>query len=149
MGAILAGHPGESISSFLFFTFLMAFLLGTFDRLKLTRNKRGRVVLTQTWRVLFIARPAITVPLHEYEGVVIKLSHHVGVLDWVIFVGGLLSGIIPGLIWFWAMRQDTYEVALTKDHGYAERILYRGWSESHAQEIAKTLHELSGLPYGG
>ena len=49
----------------------------------------------------------------------------------------LLFGILPGLVWwFWAMQQDTHQVALTKDHGYPERILYRGWSESRAKEMA-------------
>jgi zinc-ribbon domain len=146
MGALVADHPGESVTSLLLFTLLLAFLLGTFDRLELTRNKRGRVVLTQTWRVLFIARPTTTIPLREYEGIVINLAHDVGVLDWIVLGVLLLFGIIPGLIWwFWAMQQDTYEVALTKNHGYPERILYRGWSQSQAREIAKILHEVSGF----
>jgi hypothetical protein len=150
VGAALAGHLGESITSLFVFTVLLAFLLGTFDRVELTRSKRGRVMLTQTWRVLFIPRPTTTIPLREYEGVATKLAHDVGVLDWVILGVALLSGVIPGLIWwFWAMQQDTYEVALTKDHGYPERILYRGWSKDRAQQMAKTLHEVSGLPQEG
>src|SRR5438445_12699417 len=99
---------------------------------------------------LFLARPTTTIPLHDYEGIVINLSHDIGVLDWIILGVALLFGIIPGLVWwFWAMQQDTYQVALTKDHGYPERILYRGWSQSRAKEIARTLHEVSGLPYEG
>lgn len=150
VGAFLGGHPGESFTSWLTFTALVAFLLGTFDRLDLTRNKRGRVVLTQTWRVCFVARPTTRIPLHEYEGIVVNLSHDAGVLDWLILGVLLLSGIIPGLMWwFLAMQQDTYHVALTRDHGYPERILYRGWNQSRAKEIAKTLHDVSGLPYAG
>jgi hypothetical protein len=148
VGASVAGHPGDSVASFVFFTILLAFLLGTFDRLNLTRSKRGRVVLKQTWRVLFLARPTTTIPLRDYEGIVINLSHDVGVLDWIILGVALLFGLIPGLIWwFWAMQQDTYQVALTKDHGYPERILYRGFNESRAKEMANTLHEVTGLPY--
>ena len=107
-------------------------------------------MLTQTWRVGFIARPTTTIPLREFEGVMTNLSHDAGVLDWLIFGVLLLSGIIPGLLWwFWAIQQDTYHVALTKNHGYPECILYRGWSQSRATEIARTLHEVSGLPYHG
>jgi hypothetical protein len=150
VGTAIAGHPAESLTSLLFFTVLLAFLLGTFDRIELMRSKRGRVVLTQTWRVLFIARPTITIPLREYEGVATRLGHDVGVLDWIIFAMALLSGIIPGLIWwFWAMQQDTYEVALTKDHGYPARILYRGWNQGRAQEMVRTLQEVCGLPLEG
>jgi hypothetical protein len=150
VGAFLAGHPSESVTSVLTFTVLTAFILGTFDRLDLTRNKRGRVVLTQTWRIFFWRRPTDTIALREYEGVVTNSAHETGLIDWIILIIALLFGIIPGLIWwFWAMQQDTFQVALTKDHGYPERILYRGWSQSRAKEIARTLHEVSGLPYEG
>jgi predicted RNA-binding Zn-ribbon protein involved in translation (DUF1610 family) len=149
-GLFLGEYPGQFVTSWLVFTALLAFLLGTFDRLNLTRNKRGRVVLTQTWRVLFFARPTTAIALGEYEGVVTNLSHDVGILDWIILGIALMSGIIPGVIWwFWAMQQDTFQVALAKDHGYPERILYRGWSESRAKEIAQTLHDVGGLPHVG
>ena len=139
VGALLAGQPGDSVTSLLTFTVLMAFLLGTFDRLTLTRNSRGRVVLTQTWRVLFMARSPTPIALREYEGITVQVAYAVGPLDWIILGITLLVGILPGLIWwFWAMRRDTYTVALTKNHGFPERILYRGWSESRAQEIGRT-----------
>jgi hypothetical protein len=148
-GAILAGSLTVFLTTWLTFTILLAFVLGTFDHLDLTRNKRGKVVLTQTWRVLFFTRPATTIALREYEGVMTGLSYDVGCLDWAIFLILLPMGVVPGLWWLWAMRQNTYSVALTKDHGFPERILYRGWNQTRAKEIAQVLHEVTGLPLEG
>ena len=148
-GALLAGNIALFLTPWLTFTFLLAFVLGTFDRLDLTRNKRGKIVLQQTWRVLFFTRPTTTIPLREYEGVMTGQSYDVGCLDWAIFLVLFPLGILPGLWWLWAMRQNTFTVALTKDHGFPERILYRGWNESRAKEIARVLHEVSGLPLEG
>jgi hypothetical protein len=148
--ALFFGYWTAALTPWFCFTALLSFVLGTFDRLDLTRNKRGRVVLTQTWRVCFLARPTVTIPLREYEGIVVNLSHDVGMTDRIVLVVGFAFAIVPGLIWWlWAMQQDTFHVALTQRHGYPERYLYRGWSQTRAQEIAQVLHELSGLPYEG
>jgi hypothetical protein len=148
-GGTLSGHLGLFLGPWLTFTILLAFLLGTFDRLDLTRNKRGKVVLTQTWRVFFFRRPTTTIPLREYEGVMTGLAFDSGCLEWVILVVLLPMGILPALWWLWAMRQNTFCVALTKNHGFPELTLYRGWNQARGKEIAHTLHEVTGLPIEG
>ena len=46
-----------------------------------------------------------------------------------------------------AIRQATVTVALTRDHGYAAEILYRGWDEGHALDLAATLADAARLAY--
>src|SRR5262249_11956081 len=72
VGAVItltSGFFGSFIWAWLVFTSLLAFLLGSYDRVDLTRNKRGQVRLTKTWRICFIAKAPENVPLREYEGI--------------------------------------------------------------------------------
>ncbi len=140
------GHLGLFLPPWLTFTVLLAFVLGTYDRLDLARNKRGQVRLTKTWRICFFARPAITIPLREYEGVVTGLARDVGCLDWLIVLILLPAGILPAIVWwYFAIQPDSYFVALAKNHGYPELTLYRGRSKSMMEEIAGTLRDVTGL----
>ena len=151
LGLIAAIHDdylSAFLSSWLLFTLMLAFLLGTFDRIDLIRTKRGRAVLTRTWRIGFFARPTETIPLREYEGVTTGTARDVHILDWLIGFMLLPMGIVPGVLWwYYAIRSDSYFVALCKNHGYPELTLYRGWSAIRAKEIADTLHDMAGLPY--
>lgn len=84
----------------------------------MTRNAKGKVVLTQTWRFAFVARPPQTIRWKEYEGIRIAESDEIDLIDWLI--GGILFlyGIIPGILfWWYVLRPDKLDVMLCKDHG--------------------------------
>ncbi len=52
IGVFVGGADlGVLAGSFVLLTAILGFLLGTFDRIQLARNERGRVQLTKTWRV--------------------------------------------------------------------------------------------------
>jgi hypothetical protein len=132
----------------LFFTPILAFVVGTWDRLELRRNERGQVRLTKTWRICFLPRAAGVIPLREYEGVATGVDAEAGCWEWLIFVIMMGFGLIPGLLWwFYAIHKDTHFVALTRDHGFPELMLYRGWSEDHMRDIAESLRDVAELPY--
>src|SRR5205085_1443130 len=63
VGSLLRGEPLMFLGPWLLFTALFSFILGTFDRIDLTRDRRGRVELTKTWRVCFLERPTMEIPL--------------------------------------------------------------------------------------
>jgi hypothetical protein len=116
----------------------------------MTRNKKGRVQLSKTWRVCFLAQPTITIRLSQYEGIVSGRTRDVSFWDWLIFFVVLPAGVVPAILWWWyAIYHDSYQVALSQDHGYPEMILYRGWSEEHMRDIARTLQEATGMPWDG
>jgi ribosomal protein L37E len=150
LGGSLFGHWGVFATPYITFTALLTFVLGTFDRLDLSRDKRGRVRLTQTWRVFFFPRAPGTINLREYEGIATGPGTQGGFMDWIVFLMFLQLGILPGVFWFFfGMHQQSFYVALTKNHGFPECMLYRGWDEKRIREIAETLHEVAELPYAG
>jgi hypothetical protein len=129
---------------------MLAFLLGTYDRVDLEMNKKGRIRLTKTWRVCFVPQTTTTIRVSEYEGIVSSRLREVNLLDWVICLVVMPAGVIPSVIWWWyAIYHDSYQVALARDHGYPEMVLYRGWSEAHMREIAQTLRDVAELPWEG
>lgn len=139
---------GVFIGSFLGLSTLLAFLLGTFDRIQLTRDTRGRTQVTKIWRFAFFARPPQTTAVRGYEGISSGQHRSVTTWDtWMLFFM-LLFGILPGIIWWYLIfYRITYQVSLTRDHGFPAYIVYTGANEMQMKEIATTLRDASGLHY--
>lgn len=149
LGAKLAGDWVAFFAPWVIFTLLTAFLLGTYDRIDLTRDRRGRAELIRSWRICFFPCPPGPIDLREYEGISTSKYHDAGLVEWLIFLS-LLPGLFPAFLWWWfAIRPATVQVALTRDHGYAALILYRGWNEEQALEMAHKLSDAAQLRYTG
>ncbi|MFO0878413.1 MAG: hypothetical protein U0840_13830 [Gemmataceae bacterium] len=149
--AILAGLTGGSVVPFFFawplMTLLLSFVLGTYERLELTRDTRGRSRCVKRWRALFIPLEPETIDLRGYEGVTTGQWHDAGFIEWFVFASLLTMGVIPGLIYgYQAIYKNTYHVALALDHGHSEVYLYRGRSEEQMNAIAEAVCGASGLP---
>jgi hypothetical protein len=145
--ARLTGSPALFLVPWLLFTGMLAFVLGTYDRVDLSRNTRGKVFLSKTWRICFRPLAPVSIKVIEYEAVVTGAVHETDFWDWILFLTLFSFGVLPGLWWYiYGMSQDTYFVALARDHGYPETVLYRGWNEKHMQDIANTLREVAEMP---
>jgi hypothetical protein len=139
-GASHEGHAPYVIGGWLWLSLMVAFLTGTYDRIDLERNARGKVRLVKTWYFCFVPRPSLTVDLVQYEGIQTGQVHELDFSDYFVLMALLGFGLLPGIIWYLViMQRDTWYVALTQDHGHPELWLYRGWSESRTREIAATL----------
>jgi len=150
--SVLAGLLFQSVAFSLVpwagFAVLMAFLLGTFDRLDLVRDKRGHARLTRTWRVCFIRRPPIEMDLLQYDAVVTGISRDAGCYEWYIALTLWVFGIIPGIVWWYqVIYKVKYYVALAHSHNYPEVTLYRGNHSEQAEDIAVTLRDAARLRY--
>jgi hypothetical protein len=146
-GAYTMGSLWLYLTPWVGFTALLAFLLGTFDRVDLSRTSRGKVHLARTWRVCFWELQPVSVRLAEYEGVVTGKFREVDFWDWLVLLTLLSMGLIPGLLWWhFAFRHATFFVALSKDHGYPELTLYRGWNETQMKDMARVLREVGEYP---
>ena len=146
--AIFLGPWYISIGPWVVFVAMMAFLLGTFDRTDLARDRRGNVRLTRTWRVVFVRRPTATIDLREYDGVVTGRSLDAGCYEWFIFFTLLPFFVLPGILWWYhIIHKLKYHAALTRSHGYPEITLYRGNSQERAEEVATTLRDAAHLQY--
>jgi hypothetical protein len=150
-GILMMGLEGQWASmllSWAIFAGLSSFLLGTYPRVDLTRDQRGRVTLTKTWRACFLERPPIQFDVREFQGVRTGFDRDVHFLDWIIACLLLGVGIVPGIIWWYIFIQlDQHTVVLVREHGYGSDVLYRGVSEKMAKEIAYALDDIGGLPY--
>ncbi len=130
------------LGGWFFFTVMLAFLLGSFFHVHLSRDKKGRVKLTRTWRICFIAKPPEQIDVLEYHGVRCDLVSEFSFLEWIIFFDLLLYGIIPGILFLvLVMNRDRQVVVLTKDHGYADIILYKGTDAALAREVTSALRD--------
>jgi hypothetical protein len=127
---------------------MLAFLLGTYDRILLTRTERGRVQVTKTWRVCFMENQPTTVDAHGYEGISSGQHRTVTSWDFLIFCLLLVSGIIPGIIWYYfVFHKITYQVSFSQNHGFPAYLVYSGSSETQMQEIAYALRDATGMRY--
>ncbi len=147
--ATFTGWLSPFLVTWIFFTLLTAFLLGTYDRCDLKRSAQGKLTLTKTWRLLFVEQAPQRIPLGGHPSV------HTGYAErfndfwnWIIFVVLLCYGIVPGLLWwYFAIHQDHFYVALTDLHGNPDVYLYQGWKLDQVKDMAETLGEVTGMPY--
>lgn len=139
-GAAHEGHAFYVVGGWLWLSVMAAFLTGTYDRVDLQRNARGKVRLTKTWYFCFIPRQSTEISLVQYEGILTGQVHDLDFSDYIVLIAGIGFFFVPGIVWYFAiMQRDTWYVALTKDHGHPDLWLYRGWSEARTKEIASTL----------
>jgi hypothetical protein len=169
--AVLSGYLAAYLTSWFGGALLLAFLLGTFPRVELSRTKRGGVRLTKTWRICFIPCQTDAIPWRQYEGYSTGKADDTDMVDWVmlfvLFFSGatvswpltfpfessliraaisLVCGIfIDVLWWFYVIQRVTFYVALCKNHGYPEMMLYRGWDENMMQEMGSVIGEVTDL----
>ncbi len=136
-----------SFGPWLCFVVLMGFLLGTFDRIDLVRDKRGHAKLTRTWRVCFVRCPPTELDLLPYDAVVTGVSADAGCYEWFIAVT-LLPLIVPAIVWWYQIiHKKKFYAALAHSHNYPEVTLYRGNSHEQAEDIAETLRDAARLRY--
>jgi hypothetical protein len=126
---------------------LQAFLCGTYDRVRIRRNKKGQTEITMTWRICFIPGPAKKVNWKEHEGITFGHYNAIGVTDWILMIILLPACIIPAIVfWWYIIKSDRFFAALARDRGFPETYLYRGMNEKQAKEIAQTATDATGLP---
>jgi hypothetical protein len=145
--ALADGNVLDLVIAWIVGAVLLAFSVGTFPRVRLTRSRRGQVRLTKTFRVCFIPLPAGEVRWRQYEGVVTGQAHAVDIWDWLVAVFLFPWGLIPAVVWWlYVIEPDQFFVALSRDHGSPALVLYRGHSEAKAKEIATAIRSVTGLP---
>jgi hypothetical protein len=141
------GAVTTTVSGVLFAIFLQAFVLGTYDSVRIRRNKKGQTEITIVWRACFVPLGPKKVNWKEREGVAWGHYDATGMVDLFILVVLLLSCLPLGILFWWfVLRADRFYAALARDRGYPDTYLYRGTSEPQAKEIAQAATDATGLP---
>ena len=149
LAVTVVGGKAIPVSAFgvFFAIFLQAFLLGTYDKVRIRRNKKGQTEITVIWRVCFISLAPKKVNWKEFEGVAWGHYDATSGWAWLIFIFLLPGCIIPAILFWWlVIRPDRYYCALARDRGYPDTYLYRGGNEAQAKEIAQAATDATGLP---
>jgi hypothetical protein len=125
---------------------MMLFLLGTYARVELRRDEKGKVTITKAWRAFFIPQEPDVIEVRGYEGVVCGPWQSVGCLEWFVCISLFTLGIVPGLVYYYyAIHMPTYSVALSENHGQTSEYIYRGHSQEQMNEIANAIADAAGF----
>jgi hypothetical protein len=127
-------------------TVLLCFVLGTYARIDLVRDTRGRVRVAIQWRAFFVPLPPQKTEVRGFEGVTTGEWHDAGFLEWFVLFSLLPWGLLPGIIWWYnTMHKEHFHVALARDHGHADVYVYRGRSQEQMHDISEALCNAAGL----
>jgi hypothetical protein len=126
--------------SWIIYTAMTAFLVGTFNHGHLKRYKSGRVDLSLRQRVGFIPMPPKEIDVRAHCGVTTGATANNSLVDWLIFLFLLMSAVFPAIVyWYCALYKINYTVTLTGEHQAPEELVYSGWSEEQMHEIRQAL----------
>ena len=147
VGAFFADILIAGLVSWVGLNALLLYLLGTFDRIDISRTRRGYVNVTKTWRFCFVPRKPKHIVLQHYAGVVTGMRNDVDGWDMLVLGTMLAMGIVPGIVWWYCVfHRDEFYVGLTQAHGSLALELYRGWNEAQTREIAKVIRDVAAYP---
>lgn len=130
---------------------LQAFILGSYDTLRVQRNEKGKGTLTRTRRVAFIPLAAEVIEWKHLTGVGRIATHAGSIIDWVTCVYLLTAaGCLPGILFWWfVLKPERYHTVLCNLYGGVEETLFRGKDQKQAEEIADLVGEATGLEVRG
>jgi hypothetical protein len=94
VGTLASGAWLSFLLSWLTFTGMVLFLFGTYDRVNLSRNRRGLVKLHYAWRFCFLEFRSERLALKDYQGIVSGRAGEIGLLHWVMLGLFILSGVM-------------------------------------------------------
>jgi len=129
---------------------MQAFIIGTFDTLRVRRDEKGKGTLTRLRRVAFIPMNPMPIEWKHLTGVGRVATHSGGIIDWVTCLYLLMSGCLPGILFWWfVLKPERYHAVLCNMYGGIEETLFRGKSQDQAEEIADLVGEATGLEVRG
>jgi hypothetical protein len=134
----------------------MVLLLGSFTRIRITRDPDGRPVVIRDRWVAFLHFSHKEIDLEGYD--MIRLGHQERAGDPMLMgllVCTILCGLIPGILfWLLLFRSSTFTLEIAGEHvdGVPPLVepeaLYRGPSEVKMRDIGDTLKQFAGMHYG-
>jgi hypothetical protein len=129
-------------------TAMQAFLLGSFDRLIVTRTAKGKAEIQRLWRVGFYPIAPQKIDWRVSHGTAIVPLHTVGFFEWLMMIYLLLCGILPGLLFYWfVIKPERFDVVLCDVHGSTDSAIFRTSSRDIADEICTVVSEVTTLDY--
>ena len=127
---------------------LQAFLIGSFEKLAVSRNEKGQASLTQTWRFCFIPMKPKEIDWKKSHALGIIHTHTLGILEWMTFFYLLLLFVVPGLVfYFLVIHPMRYQIVLCDIYGSVDEVIFRTTNEDQPEEICEVVSTATGLTY--
>ena len=141
-----AGNIGTNIFMNLLNVGLQAFILGSFETLRATRDPGGRCTICKTRRYFFFKVPEFKVKWKLSSGVGILATHNPGFIAYVICFYLLAMGCLPGILFFiFVIRPERFSAALCNEFGGSDETILHCKNRDQAEDVTRTIAEASGL----
>jgi hypothetical protein len=127
---------------------IQAFILGTYEKLTVTRTAKGVCTVEKIWRIGFYATPPKRLDHSASQGVGIIATQNAGWLEWFTMLYLCLFGLLPGLLFYWyIIRPDRFNVSLCDIYGSTNDIAFRTTDREQADEICRTISDCASMWY--
>jgi len=137
---------GTNVVMNLFNVGLQAFILGSFETLRITRDPKGRCTLLKTRRYLFVPIAPFKIAWKRSSGVGIMATHNPGVMAYLIGLYLLMMGCLPGILFYlFVLRPERFNAALCNEYGGSDEVILHCRNREQAEQVTRTIAEASGL----
>ncbi len=125
---------------------MQAFVIGTYDTLRVQRNEKGKGTLSRVRRYLFFPLPPARIEWKHCHGVG-RLAHAGGgIIDWIICCYLLTMGVLPGvLFWWFVLKPEKYHVAMCNEYRGIEETVFHGKDQAQAEAVLAVVADATGL----
>ena len=125
---------------------LQAFILGSFETLRVTRDPKGRCTILKTRRYVFIPVTPFKIAWKKSSGVGILPTHEPGFVAYIVCVYLLLMGCLPGILFFlFVLRPERFNAAICNEYGGTDETILHCKDRAQAEDVTRTVAEASGL----
>ena len=127
---------------------LQAFLLGTYDILRVERTPKGQATLTRTRKLAFLQMQVTKVKWKKSEGMSLVGSQNPGIFAWLMCFYMCTFCLAPGILFYWfIIRPQRFEVTLCDTYGGTDEVIFRETDRDRAHEVGRIASEATGLWY--
>ena len=123
-------------------TVLQAFILGSFDTLRVERTERGKATLTRNRRLFFFPIGPAKVNWKTCAAVGRIATDAGSIFAWFTCIYLLILGCLPGvLFWWFELRSQQSNVVLTNVYGGVEEWIFQSKNEAEAERVAQIVSD--------
>ena len=127
-------------------TALQAFILGSYETLRVTRDPKGRCILLKTRRYGFIPLAPFKIVWKKSSGVGILGTHDPDYITYLICFYLLTLGCLPGILFYiFVIRPERFNAAICNEYGGSDETVLHCSSRDHAYDVTRTIADASGL----
>ncbi len=142
------GNIGTNIVMNLLNAGLQAFILGSYETLRVIRDPGGKCTMIKTRRYVFFPWPEFKIQWKRSSGVGIMATHNPGFIAYVICFYLLTMGCLPGILFFiFVLRPERFNAAICNEYGGSDETILHCKNYEQAVDMTRTIAEASGLKW--